>query len=62
MSERGPQVVKVPAPQIKDEGRVRIGTLSPSLPPVRTPPASTTDNGRVRIGTLSPSFPVTAAR
>ena len=38
-----------------DNGKVRVGGTSPSLP-VRTPPASVADSGRVRIGGTSPAL------
>jgi len=41
----------------EDNGRVRMGTLSPSFPPVHSKPASVDDKGQVRIGLMSPSFP-----
>ena len=37
-----------------DAGKVRIGGLSPSLPPVRI---SAADAGKVRIGGCAPSLP-----
>jgi hypothetical protein len=39
---------------IADAGKVRIGGLSPSLPPVRI---SAIDAGKVRIGGCAPSLP-----
>ena len=41
---------------ISDSGRVRIGSVSPAFPPVRTP-ANTSDTGKVRVGSVSPAFP-----
>jgi hypothetical protein len=57
MTDREPKSVKTPTPAIVDRGQVRIGSLSPNLPPVRTAPASTADAGKVRIGSMAPSFP-----
>jgi hypothetical protein len=56
MQETRTQSVKVPTPAIADNGRVRLGYMSPSLPPVRLS-AETEDNGKVRIGYMSPSLP-----
>jgi hypothetical protein len=41
---------------ITDNGKVRIGGASPSLP-IRIAPASIADNGKVRIGGASPALP-----
>jgi len=38
-------------------GLVRIGSLSPAFPPVRSKPANTDDTGKVRMGSLSPGLP-----
>jgi hypothetical protein len=54
--------VKTPSQDIRDNGKVRMGTISPSFPSVYAVPASVTDNSRVRIGTISPSFPPVRAR
>ena len=45
------------ATAISDNGRVRIGDLSPSFPPVRDSATNTRDSRKVQIGDLSPSFP-----
>jgi hypothetical protein len=42
---------------IEDSGKVRVGNMSPSFPPVRTPPADAKDPGKVQMGNMSPSFP-----
>jgi hypothetical protein len=42
---------------ISDSGRVRIGDMSPSFPPVRRRPANISDSRKVRIGDMSPCFP-----
>jgi hypothetical protein len=47
---------------ISDNGRVRIGDLSPGFPPVRGRPADTADSRKVRIGDLSPGFPPLRSR
>jgi hypothetical protein len=63
MEKIGPdEVVKVPTPAIKDDGRVRMGMVSPAFPPVRARPANVADNGRIRMGMVSPSFPPVRAR
>jgi hypothetical protein len=49
-------------PAIADSGKVRLGLLSPSFPPVRTAPRGAADNGQVRIGLMSPSFPLSRTR
>jgi hypothetical protein len=49
-------------PATDDSGKVRLGLLSPSFPPVRTTPPSAADKGQVRIGLLSPSFPLSRTR
>jgi hypothetical protein len=41
----------------QDDGKVRMGTMSPSFPPVHASPANLADSGRLRMGTLSPTFP-----
>jgi hypothetical protein len=52
-----PLIVKTPSSRVADNGRVRIGGTSPSLPPATTAPARIADNGKVRIGGTSPSLP-----
>jgi len=49
-------------PATQDNGKVRMGTLSPSFPPVRDRPANLADSGRLRMGTLSPTFPPVRTR
>src|SRR5262245_8050162 len=51
------KVVHIPGPATQDSGKVRMGTMSPTFPPVHTKPANLTDGGRLRMGTMSPSFP-----
>jgi hypothetical protein len=51
------KVVRVAGPAIEDNGKIRMGTMSPSFPPVREQPANLADDGRLRIGTMSPTFP-----
>jgi hypothetical protein len=46
-----------PTREIEDSGKVRIGDMSPSFPPVRAAPTGANDSGKVRIGDMSPSFP-----
>ena len=49
--------VKVPTPDIEDRGQVRLGAVSPAMPPVRTVSAATKDAGTVRLGAVSPAMP-----
>jgi len=57
MQKSGSKVtVKRPVPSVEDNGKVRLGYLSPSLPPVRVAPANVKDEGKVRLGYLSPSL------
>jgi len=51
------KVVHRPDPATQDNGKVRMGTMSPDFPPVRNKPARVADSGRLRIGTMSPTFP-----
>ena len=47
----------------QDSGRVRIGTVSPTFPPVRgDTPAIFADTGQLRMGTMSPTFPPVRTR
>ena len=46
---------QIPA-NIADNGKVRLGGSSPSLP-IRIAPASVADSGRVRLGGSSPALP-----
>jgi hypothetical protein len=56
------EVVKVPTPAIKDDGRVRMGMMSSAFPRVRARPANVADSGQIRMGMMSPSFPPVRAR
>jgi hypothetical protein len=56
------KVVSTRSTAIEDDGKVRMGTLSPSFPPARDRPASLADSGRLRMGTLSPTFPLSRTR
>lgn len=56
------KLVSTPTPAIEDNGKLRIGTLSPSFPPVHAKPAAVADSGRLRMGTLSPTFPPARTR
>jgi hypothetical protein len=49
--------VKLPASQVQDSGKVRMGSLSPSFPAPRSEKIETSDSGKVRMGSLSPAFP-----
>jgi hypothetical protein len=56
------KVTPPPGATTQDNGKVRMGTLSPSFPPARNTPANTADTGRLRMGTLSPTFPPVRTR
>jgi hypothetical protein len=51
------KVVHTPVLQIKDEGRVQMGYMTPSFPPVRRPAIRVDDKGKVRMGYMTPAFP-----
>jgi hypothetical protein len=55
-------IVKIPAPTIKDDGKVRLGLTSPLFPPIRSKPATVADGGKVRLGLTSPLFPPVRSR
>jgi hypothetical protein len=60
---RPEKVVAVRSPATQDSGRVRIGTMSPTFPPVRGAASATSaDSGQVRMGTMSPTFPPVRTR
>lgn len=44
------------APEVEDNGRVKIGGTSPCFQPVKAPPKKIVDNGKVRVGGTSPSI------
>ena len=48
--------VKIPTSDIQDSGRVRMGAVSPAMPPVRIS-TETKDAGKVRMGAVSPAMP-----
>jgi hypothetical protein len=56
------KVVNTPGPATGDDGKVRMGTMSPTFPPVRDRPANSADTGRLRMGTMSPTFPLSRNR
>ena len=57
------KVVTVINRATQDSGRVRIGTVSPTFPPVRgDTPATLADTAQVRMGTVSPTFPPVRTR
>lgn len=56
------KVVNTRDPATEDNGKVRMGTMSPSFPPVRDRPANLADSGRLRMGTMSPTFLPARAR
>lgn len=49
--------VQVSPSQVRDSGKVRMGSLSPTFPAPRAQTAETADKGKVRMGSLSPAFP-----
>jgi hypothetical protein len=49
------KVTACPDPAIRDSGKVRLGTTSPTFPPVRRAPATAADTGKLRLGFTSPS-------
>jgi hypothetical protein len=53
----GTLTAKTAPREIEDSGKVRVGNMSPSFPPVRTTPADVRDLGKVQMGNMSPSFP-----
>jgi hypothetical protein len=56
------KVMHTPHPATQDNGKVRMGLMSPSFPPAPDKPANTADSGRIRMGTLSPTFPPVRTR
>jgi hypothetical protein len=50
-------VVSATPANVADTGKVRVGNIAPSFPPVRTVPANVADTGKVRVGNIAPSFP-----
>jgi hypothetical protein len=48
---------KATIPETEDGGRVQLGAVSPSFPPVRATPANIKDRGKIEMGAVSPSFP-----
>ena len=54
--------VKIPAPTIKDDGKVRMGYATPPFPPVRSKPEKVADGGKVRSGYMTPAFPAARTR
>jgi hypothetical protein len=53
---------KIPSRNIKDDGKVRLGVMSPTFPPVRSEPGNVEDGGKVRLGVMSPMFPPVRSR
>jgi hypothetical protein len=54
-NERTP--VKMPARDIDDRAKVRMGSMSPSFPAIRRAAESFADAGRIEMGSMSPAFP-----
>jgi hypothetical protein len=60
---RPEKVVSATNRATQDSGTVRIGTVSPTFPPVRgDTPATLADSRQVRMGTVSPTFPPVRTR
>jgi hypothetical protein len=53
--ERTP--VKVPARDIDDRAKVRMGSMSPSFPAAKPAAEHFADAGRIEMGSISPAFP-----
>ena len=56
------KVVNSRSPATEDDGKLRMGDMRPSFPPVRDRPANSADSGRLRMGTMSPTFPLSRVR
>jgi hypothetical protein len=54
--------VKISPFTIRDNGKVRMGMVSPAFPPVRSEPENVADGGKVRLGLTSPTFPPVRSR
>jgi hypothetical protein len=52
------KVARTSSPATQDDAKLRMGTLSPTFPPVRAKPANLEDSGQLRMGAMSPSFPL----
>jgi hypothetical protein len=56
-------IVKTSPFTTKDDGKVRMGMVSPPFPVVVRPePEDVADGGKVRLGMVSPSFPPVRSR
>jgi hypothetical protein len=53
---------KVSSFTIKDDGKVRMGMVSPPFPVLRAEPENVADRGKVRLGVMSPLFPPVGPR
>lgn len=56
------RIVKILPVTIKDDGKVRIGMVSPTFPQAHPEPTNVIDRGRVRTGFVTPAFPPLRAR
>ncbi len=56
------KVAPTPSFATRDDGRVRMGAMSPNFPPAPAKPENVADSGRMRMGTLSPTFPPARTR
>jgi hypothetical protein len=54
-NERTP--VKMPARDIDDRAKVRMGSMSPSFPAVRSAAGDIADARKIEMGSMSPAFP-----
>ena len=41
--------IRISPTEVRDSGKVRMGSLSPNFPAIRIAPAQTADSGKVRI-------------
>jgi hypothetical protein len=58
----GEKIAPIPAFATRDNGRLRMGAMSPSFPPAPPEPENVADSGRMRMGAMSPTFPPVRAR
>src|ERR1041385_8712325 len=49
--------VRIPSEATKDNGKVRLGAQSPSMPALRATPANVAEADRGRSGAVAPSMP-----
>jgi hypothetical protein len=49
--------VRISAEAVADAGKIRVGGMAPSLPPVRISAEAIADAGKIRVGGMAPSLP-----